>query len=67
MFIWELAKHGSKMGVIAKNTEDYISFSVNIEVNKYTDKNGEERFKPWLEEVVSSLDLRTLATTNANY
>ena len=45
MFIKELAKHGSKMGVIAKNTEDYISFSVNIEVDKYTDKNGEERSK----------------------
>ena len=45
MFIWELAKHGSKMGVIAKNTEDYISFSVNVEVDKYIDKNGEERSK----------------------
>ena len=45
MFINELAKHGSKMGVIAKNTEDYISFSVNVEVGKYTDKNGEERSK----------------------
>ena len=45
MFIKELAKHGSKMGVIAKNTEDYISFSVNIEVDKYIDKNGEEKPK----------------------
>ena len=45
MFIKELAKHGSKMGVIAKNTEDYISFSANIEVDKYTNKNGEERSK----------------------
>ena len=45
MFIKELAKHGSKMGVIAKNTEDYISFSVNAEVDKYTNKNGEERSK----------------------
>ena len=43
MFIKELAKHGSKMGVIAKSTEDYISFSVNVEVDKYIDKNGEER------------------------
>ena len=33
------------MGVIAKNTEDYISFSVNVEVDKYTDKNREERSK----------------------
>ena len=45
MFRKELAKHGSKMGVIAKNTKDYISFSVNIEVDKYIDKNGEERSK----------------------
>ena len=45
MFIKELAKHGSKMGIIAKNTEDHISFSVNIEVDKYTNKNGEECFK----------------------
>ena len=44
-FIKELAKHRSKMGVIAKNTEDYISFSVNVEVDKYIDKNGEERSK----------------------
>ena len=43
MFIKELVKHGSKMGVIVKNTEHYISFSVNVEVDKYTDKNKEER------------------------
>ena len=42
MFIKELAKHGSKIGVIDKNTKDYISFSVNIEVDKYIDKNGEK-------------------------
>ena len=45
MFIKELAKHGSKMGVIAKNIKDYISFSVNVEVDKYINKNGEERSK----------------------
>ena len=45
MFIKELAKHGPKIGVTAKNTVDYISFSVNVEVDKYTDKNGEERSK----------------------
>ena len=37
MFIKELAKCGSRMGVIAKNTEDYISFSVSVEVGKYID------------------------------
>ena len=45
MFIKELAKYGSRMGVIAKNTEDYISFLVIAEVGKYIDKNGEERSK----------------------
>ena len=63
LFIKELAKHGSKMGVIAKNTEDYISFSVNIEVDKYIDKNGEEcskeitlRFIDSIKFMSSSLD-----------
>ena len=55
MFIKELAKHGSKMGVIAKNTEDYISFSVNIEVDKYTDKNGEERSKEITLRLIDSI------------
>ena len=45
MFIKELAKYGSSMGVIAKNIEDYISFSVSVEVGKYIDKNGEEHSK----------------------
>ena len=63
MFIWKLAKHGSKMGVKAKNTEDYISFSVNVEVDKYTDKNREEcskeitlRFIDSIKFMSSSLD-----------
>ena len=30
----------SKIGVIAKNTENYISFSVKVEVDKFTDKAG---------------------------
>ena len=45
MFIKELANCGSKMGVIAKNKEDYITFSISVEVNKYIDKNGEEKSK----------------------
>ena len=55
MFIKELAKHGSKMGVIAKNTEDYISFLVNVEVDKYTDKNGEERSKEIILRFIDSI------------
>ena len=45
LFIWELSKNGSQMGVIAKNTEDYVSFSIKVEVGKYVDKNREERSK----------------------
>ena len=33
------------MDVIAKNKEDYITFSISIEVDKYIDKNGEEKSK----------------------
>ena len=33
------------MGVIAKNTKDYISFSIKVEVDKYVDKEGKERTK----------------------
>ena len=45
LFIRELAKYTTGMGVIAKNTEDYISFSIKVEVNKYVDKEGNERTK----------------------
>ena len=33
------------MNVIAKNTEDYISFSIKVEVDKYVDKEGIQRTK----------------------
>ena len=45
LFIKELAKHTTKMGVIAKNTENYISFSVKVEVDKFIDKAGNEKSK----------------------
>ena len=48
MLIKELASSspdGAKMGVMAKNKEDYITFLLSIEVDKYVDKNGEERSK----------------------
>ena len=45
IIIKELANCGSKMGVIAKNKEDYITFSICVEVDKYVDKDGEERIK----------------------
>ena len=40
-----MAKHVTGMGVIAKNKEDYISFSVKVEVDKYIDKDGSECIK----------------------
>ena len=45
LFIKELVKHTTKIGVIAKNTENYISFSVKVEVDKNIDKAGNEKFK----------------------
>ena len=52
-FIWvrrssiirELGGHASDMEVITKNKEDYISFSIKVPVEKYMDKNGEEKDK----------------------
>ena len=45
LFIRELGAHTSEMGVIARNKEDYISFSIKVPVDSYIDKNGEERDK----------------------
>ena len=45
LFMRELSKYGSQMGVIAQSTEDYISFSIKVEVGKYVDNNGEEHPK----------------------
>ena len=39
LFIKELAKHTSKINVIAKNAENYISFSAKVEVDRYIDKS----------------------------
>ena len=36
---------GAKMGVIGKNKEDYISFLIKVEVDRYIDENGIERLK----------------------
>ena len=45
LFVKELGEHFKDIGVIAKNKEDYISFSINIPVDKYIDKNGVEKEK----------------------
>ena len=45
--------------MIAKNKEDYITFSVNVAVDKHIDKNGEERdqFIDSFKFMASSLNL----------
>ena len=45
LFIMELGAYTSDMEVIAKNKEDYISFSIKVPVDSYIDKNGEEKDK----------------------
>ena len=43
LFIMELGAHTSDMEVIAKDKEDYISFSIKVPVDSFIDKNGEEK------------------------
>ena len=43
LFIKELGKHSDSIEVIAKNKEDHISFSIKVSVDKFMDKNGEEK------------------------
>ena len=45
LFVKELANYGSCMGIITKNREDYISFSIKVEVDKYINKKGIEKSK----------------------
>ena len=45
LFIRELGKETNEIGVIAKNKEDYITFSVYIVVDKYMVKKGNEKDK----------------------
>ena len=48
LFIRELAAFvpgGAGMGVITKNKEDYISFSIKVAVDKYINKNEVEKDK----------------------
>ena len=45
LFIKQLGAKSKDIGVITKNKEDYIAFSVDIVVDRYVDKNGDERDK----------------------
>ena len=76
LFIRELAKYTTGMGVIAKDMEDYISFSIKVEVDKYADKEGNERTKEmelrFIESIkfmISSLDslVNNLARGGTNF
>ena len=45
LFIKELAKHFDDIGVIAKNKEDYITFSVKVPIDTYIYKKRNEKEK----------------------
>ena len=45
LFIKELGSKSSNIEVIAKNKEDYITFSVDVAVDRYVDKNCDEKDK----------------------
>ena len=61
LFIKELGAKSKDKGVIAKNKEEYITLSVNVMVDRYTDKNGDERdkFIDSFKFMASSLDSLT--------
>ena len=45
LFIKELGEHIKNIGVIAQNKEEYITFSVEVVVDKYIDRQGVEKEK----------------------
>ena len=45
LFIRELGKHTNDIGVIAKNTEYYITFPTKVAVDRYVDNEGNEKDK----------------------
>ena len=66
LFIRELGKRSDDIGVIAKNKEDYITFFIKVVVNKYQDKERNEkdntielRFIDSFKFMASSLDSLT--------
>ena len=66
LFIIELGKKADNIGVISKNKEDYITFSIGVVVDKCVDKEGngkdktiELRFIDSFKFMASSLDSLT--------
>ena len=55
LFIRELAKYTTVTGVIAKNMKDCISFSLKVEVDKYVNKEGNERRKEMELRLIDSI------------
>ena len=62
------------MEVIAKNKEDYISFSIKVPVDKYTNKDGEEvdklielRFIDSFKFMASTLDSLTKTLVSSGH
>ena len=61
LVIKELAKYTTDIGIIAKNTEDYISFSIKVEVDKYIDKNGNEQVKEMELRFIDSIKFMSIS------
>ena len=45
----------NKVGVIAKNKEDYMTFSVDVVVDKYVDKDSKEKEKKIQSRFINSM------------
>ena len=64
LFVKELVEHFDEIGVIAKNKEESITFSVKVPIDNYIDKegNGKEKFielRFSFKFMATSLDLLT--------
>ena len=61
LFIWELGKETNKISVIAENKENYISFTIDVMVDEYQDKEKkiQLRFINSFRFMASSLDSLT--------
>ena len=56
-----MAKHITGMGEIAKNTEDYICFSLKVEVDKYINKDDNKRIKEMELRFIDSIKFMSIS------